>query len=185
MTSAAPLRIGILEGDDIGHEIVPAAVEVAHAAAEKHGVSIDWRPLPIGAHGARHATAPRCRRRRWTTLPTLDGWILGPDRPSRLSEGARRDQSASDPAQALRSVRQRAADALLSRASAACTTTSTSSSCARTTRASSPTATCSRARASSGPTDDMTLSVRVITRTGSYRVARAALELARQRPRST
>ena len=27
------LRVGILEGDDIGHEIVPVAVEVAKAAA--------------------------------------------------------------------------------------------------------------------------------------------------------
>ena len=42
------LTIGILDGDDIGHEIVPAAVEVARAAAERFGVAIDWRPLPIG-----------------------------------------------------------------------------------------------------------------------------------------
>ncbi len=35
------------------------------------------------------------------------------------------------------------------------------------------------------PTDEVTLSVRVITRTGSRRVARAAFELARQRPAST
>jgi 3-isopropylmalate dehydrogenase len=33
------------------------------------------------------------------------------------------------------------------------------------------------------PTDDMTISVRVITRVGSYRVARAALQLAQARPR--
>ena len=43
------LRIGILDGDDIGHEIVPASVDIARAAAELHGVAIDWHPLPIGA----------------------------------------------------------------------------------------------------------------------------------------
>ena len=42
------LTIGILEGDDIGHEVVPAAVAVAKAAAERYGVAIDWRPIPIG-----------------------------------------------------------------------------------------------------------------------------------------
>ena len=60
-----PLRIGILDGDDIGHEIVPASVEIARAAAELHGVAIDWRPLPIGA---------RALETRGHTLPpeTLD-----------------------------------------------------------------------------------------------------------------
>src|SRR5258705_9334984 len=44
----ASMKIGILEGDDIGHEIVPAAVEVARAAARKHGLEIEGRALPIG-----------------------------------------------------------------------------------------------------------------------------------------
>ena len=35
------LRVGILEGDDIGHEIVPVAVEVAKAAAKLHQVNIE------------------------------------------------------------------------------------------------------------------------------------------------
>jgi len=42
------LRVGILEGDDIGHEIVPVAVDVAKAAAALHEVNIEWVPLPIG-----------------------------------------------------------------------------------------------------------------------------------------
>ena len=42
------LRVGILEGDDIGHEIVPVAVEVAKAAAKLYKVDIEWIPLPIG-----------------------------------------------------------------------------------------------------------------------------------------
>ena len=71
------MKIGILEGDDIGHEIVPAAVEVAKSAARKHGLEIEWRPLPIGrraldTHGS---TLPK---ETLDALPTLDGWILGP-----------------------------------------------------------------------------------------------------------
>src|SRR5688572_31893550 len=49
MTTSQSLRIGILDGDDIGREIVPAAVDISRAAAELHGVAIDWHPLPIGA----------------------------------------------------------------------------------------------------------------------------------------
>jgi 3-isopropylmalate dehydrogenase len=107
------LRIGILNGDDIGHEIVPASVEISRAAAEVHGVAIDWYPLPIGraaleTHG--HTLPPGTLE----ALKSLDGWILGADRPPRLPQGAQRDQPASDPAQVVQPVRQRAADALLS-----------------------------------------------------------------------
>ena len=71
MTSST-LKIGILEGDDIGHEIVPAAVEVAKAAAAKHRLAIDWRSLPIGAAALKthRSTLPK---ETMDTLPTLDG----------------------------------------------------------------------------------------------------------------
>ena len=42
------LKIGILPGDDIGLEVVPEAVKVMKAAAEKTALEIDWRALPIG-----------------------------------------------------------------------------------------------------------------------------------------
>jgi isocitrate dehydrogenase len=69
--------IGILKGDDFGHEIVPASVDIARAAAEPRGVQIVWRPLPIGAraletHG--HTLPPETMQ----GLQALDGWILGP-----------------------------------------------------------------------------------------------------------
>ena len=71
------LRIGILEGDDIGHEVVPASVRVAQSAAEATGTAIDWVEVPIGrraldSHGH---TMPEGTLE---TLGTLDGWILGP-----------------------------------------------------------------------------------------------------------
>ena len=70
-------NIGILNGDDIGHEIVPASVEISRTAAELHGVAIDWHPLPIGraALDTRGHTLPP---ETLETLKTLDGWILGP-----------------------------------------------------------------------------------------------------------
>ena len=75
--SARALRIGILEGDEIGHEIVPASVEIASAAAAAEGLAIDWVQVPIGrraldTHG--HTMPPGTLE----TLGTLDGWILGP-----------------------------------------------------------------------------------------------------------
>lgn len=71
------LHIGILEGDDIGHEIVPASVRIARAAAEAVGQPIDWVEVPIGrraldTHG--HTLPPGTLE----TLSGLDGWILGP-----------------------------------------------------------------------------------------------------------
>jgi 3-isopropylmalate dehydrogenase len=73
----ATLKIGILEGDDIGHEVVPASVRIAKAAAETTGTPIDWVEVPIGrraldTHGH---TMPEGTLE---TLGTLDGWILGP-----------------------------------------------------------------------------------------------------------
>lgn len=77
MTKARELRIGVLNGDDIGHEIVPASVRIARAAAEAEGQAIDWVELPLGrtaldTHG--HTMPPGTL----DTLATLDGWILGP-----------------------------------------------------------------------------------------------------------
>ena len=70
-------KIGVLNGDDIGLEIVPVAVDVLKAAAAKNNVQIDWHHLPVGYTSfLEHGT---------TLLPsvheelyTLDGWILGP-----------------------------------------------------------------------------------------------------------
>jgi 3-isopropylmalate dehydrogenase len=77
MIGDRPLRIGVLEGDDIGHEIVPASVRIARAAAERAGQRIEWTELPIGrraldSHG--HTMPPGTLE----TLSGLDGWILGP-----------------------------------------------------------------------------------------------------------
>ena len=75
--TAPHLTIGILNGDDIGHEIVPASVEVARAAAARHGLRIDWRPMPIGrtALDSHNSTLPAGTL---DALGRMDGFILGP-----------------------------------------------------------------------------------------------------------
>ena len=71
------MKIGILEGDDIGHEVVPEAVKVMRAAAEVTGLEIDWHPIPIGrkAYDTLGHTLPPGTLEK---LESLDGWVLGP-----------------------------------------------------------------------------------------------------------
>ena len=71
------LQIGILDGDDIGLEVVPECVKVMTAAAGAVSLEIDWRPLPIArkAHEQFGQTIPPGTLE---TLAKLDGWILGP-----------------------------------------------------------------------------------------------------------
>lgn len=69
--------LGDLEGDGIGAEIVPSAVEVATFAARAAGDSVDWVTPPLGttAIGTHGTPVPGETRR---TLAGLDGWYLGP-----------------------------------------------------------------------------------------------------------
>ncbi len=71
-------RLGVLSGDGIGPEIVPATVQVLDAALAAAGAApVEWVPLPVGAaaietHGS--ALPPLTLE----TLEQLDGWLLGP-----------------------------------------------------------------------------------------------------------
>ncbi len=71
------LKVGILLGDDIGLEVVPEAVKVMKAAAAKVGLPLDWRPLPIGrkSHEACGLTMPSSTV---DAVAKLDGWLMGP-----------------------------------------------------------------------------------------------------------
>lgn len=71
------LKIGILEGDDIGLEVVPECVKVMKAAATKAGLSIEWQDVPIGrrGHDAFGHTLPSGTLDK---LDSLHGWVLGP-----------------------------------------------------------------------------------------------------------
>ena len=174
-----PLRVGILNGDDIGHEIVPASVEIARAAAELHGVDIDWQPLPIGAaaletHGN---TLPSITME---TLPTLDGWILGPIGHRAYPKGP----NSINPHPILRKQFNLFANVRPTRSypGIGCLFDDIDLIIVRENNEGfQPDRNMIAGSGEFRPTDEITLSVRVITRTGSRRVARAAFELARQR----
>jgi 3-isopropylmalate dehydrogenase len=173
------LRIGILNGDDIGHEIVPASVEIARAAAELHGVAIDWQPLPIGAkaletHG--HTLPPGTM----DTLKTLDGWILGPIGHRAYPQGP----NAINPHPILRKQFNLFANVRPTRSypGIGCLYDDVDLVIVRENNEGfQPDRNMLVGNAEFRPNDEVTLSMRVITRTGSNRVARAAFELARQR----
>ncbi|MGV9710064.1 isocitrate/isopropylmalate dehydrogenase family protein [Gordonia sp. NPDC003424] len=70
-------RIGVLLGDGIGPEIVPAAVAVADAAARCEGVAIDWVELPFG-HTAIESHGDPIPESTLRALDAFDMWVLGP-----------------------------------------------------------------------------------------------------------
>src|SRR4051794_2154135 len=71
-------RVGVLPGDGIGPEIVPAAVRVADAALAAAGAEpVAWHELPLGGSAIEeHGTA--LPDATVTALAELDGWVLGP-----------------------------------------------------------------------------------------------------------
>ena len=100
MTATRRYRLGILEGDGIGPEIVPAAIQVVDAAtAAVAGPStIDWVPLPLGATAiSEYGTA--VPNQTLQTLAELDGWLLGPHDSASYPEPHR---SALNPSGAIR-----------------------------------------------------------------------------------
>ncbi|MGL4305507.1 MAG: isocitrate/isopropylmalate dehydrogenase family protein [Mycobacteriaceae bacterium] len=74
----AGMCIGLLIGDGIGAEIVPAAVQLAEAAMSAvGGEAVDWVPLPLGAKAIEsHGCA--VPEETLNALAELDAWILGP-----------------------------------------------------------------------------------------------------------
>ena len=78
MTSTDGYRLGVMLGDGIGPEIVPASVRVVDAALAAVGADpVDWQELPLGAsaieeHGSAIPSATM------EALAGLDGWLLGP-----------------------------------------------------------------------------------------------------------
>jgi len=71
-------RLGVLLGDGIGPEIVPAAVRVVDAALDAAGADpVHWQELPLGAPAiAEHRSAVPAATLE--ALAGLDGWLLGP-----------------------------------------------------------------------------------------------------------
>jgi 3-isopropylmalate dehydrogenase len=77
VTNPDAVRIGTIHGDGIGPEIVPAAVDIASAAADRVGLPVEWVPLPMGLSAIAVDGDPLPQK----TIDALDGldcWILGP-----------------------------------------------------------------------------------------------------------
>ena len=70
-------RLGVLAGDGIGPEIVPAATRVVDAALARTDSTVDWVPLPIGWTAIREH-GEHTPRSTIEALAELDGWLLGP-----------------------------------------------------------------------------------------------------------
>ncbi|MCI1987054.1 MAG: isocitrate/isopropylmalate family dehydrogenase [Lactobacillus sp.] len=72
-------RLGVLDGDAVGPEIVGAAVSVLQAATTIYGqgTDFDYLPLPIGyeAFASDHEPVPE---RTKAGLRQVDGWLMGP-----------------------------------------------------------------------------------------------------------
>lgn len=78
MTTSQNYRLGVLNGDGIGPEIVPAAVEVIDAAMSAAGApQVQWQELPLGRDAIdSHGIA--VPEETLEALESLDGWLLGP-----------------------------------------------------------------------------------------------------------
>ena len=176
------LKIGILEGDDIGLEVVPETIKVMRAAAQKTGLAIEWFPMPIGRKALDELgyTLPPGTLEK---LDTLDGWVLGPighqaypkDRPHAINPHPilrkHFDLFANiRPAKSLPGLPAiyKDVDLILVREN---------------NEGFPPDRNVYMGNGEFRPTPDMTIGIRVITRQGSSKVARAAFELARTRPR--
>jgi 3-isopropylmalate dehydrogenase len=176
------LNIAILEGDDIGLEVVPETIKVMRAAARKCGVDIDWHPMPIGrkAYDELGYTLPPGTLEK---LDSLDGWVLGPIGHQAYPKGK---PNAINPHPILRkqydlfaNIRPAKSlpglpaiyddvDLIIVREN---------------NEGMPPDRNLFMGHGEFRPTEDMTIGIRVITRQASRKVGRAAFELARTRAR--
>jgi len=174
------LKIGILLGDDIGHEVVPECVKVMQAAAARSGLAVDWSNWPIGkaGHEQHGNTLPAMTE---AGLRTLDGWIMGPighaayprNDPTWVMPPIRKKFelfAALRPSRSypnINSIHKNVDIAFVRELTEGMLYSETVVAGAPEFR----------------PNDDITVAMRVITRKGSNRVAREAFEIARTRPR--
>jgi 3-isopropylmalate dehydrogenase len=70
-------RVGVLNGDGIGPEVVPAAIEVAEAALLQSGEAVEWQPLPMGLEAIASDGHPMPDRVK-AALGDCHGWVMGP-----------------------------------------------------------------------------------------------------------
>lgn len=172
------LKIGILLGDDIGLEVVPEAVKAMKAAAAQTGLDVEWSEHPIGRNGhERHGhTMPPVTVE---ALQHIDGWICGP-----IGHNA---YPRNDPTWTMPPLRKRfelfaSVKPVKSYANIESVHDKVDIVFLReVTEGMQSSDTVVAGSGEFRPNDEITIASRVITRTGSNRVARAAFEIARTR----
>ncbi len=174
------LRIAVLEGDDIGLEVVPEAVKVMKAAAARTGLDVEWLPLPIGRAG--HATHGHSMPQVTVdTLKTVDGWLQGPIGHNAYPRG---DATWINPP--LRKLFELFANVKPVKSYPNIASVHKDVDIVFLREVTEGMQSGSVTFAGTGefrPNDDITIGHRVITRKGSNRVARAAFDIARTRRR--
>ena len=175
------LKIGSVPGDDIGLEVVPEAVKVMKAAAAKVGLQIEWQEnLPTGVRGHKlHGTT--CPQSTWDALERLDGWVLGPhghdvypkNDPTWFNPPMRKRYEMYANVKPVRSYPNipslhKNVDIVFLR---------------ETTEGMQAGGVVVAGSGEFRPNNDISIGMRVITRKGANRVARAAFEIAQHRPR--
>lgn len=73
----ATFRLGLLEGDGIGPEIVPGAADILVRALEPEGIGVDWVELPMGWKAIEHHGDPMPEVVK-AQLANCDAWLMGP-----------------------------------------------------------------------------------------------------------
>ncbi len=177
-----PLNIGILEGDDIGLEVVPETIKVMRAAAAKAKCAIDWHPLPIGrrAFDELGNTLPPGTLEK---LDTLDGWVLGPTGHQAYPKN---NPNSINPHPILRRHYDLFANIRPSKSypGIPCIYKDVDLILVRENNEGfPPDRNVHLGYGEFRPSPDMTIGIRVITRQGSQKVARAAFDIARTRQR--
>ncbi|PWH05610.1 3-isopropylmalate dehydrogenase [Brachybacterium endophyticum] len=89
MSSTQSIRLAVIEGDGIGHEVVPEGLKVLRAALEPDGVEVATTDFDLGA-GRWHRTGETLTDEDMDALATHDAILLGavgdPDIPSGVLE---------------------------------------------------------------------------------------------------
>ena len=174
------LKIGVLLGDDIGLEVVPEAVKVMKAAANRTGLEVQWQELPIGkrGHELHGHTMPQPTV---AVLEKMDGFLCGP-----IGHAA---YPRNDPTWIMPPLRKRldlyaSIKPVKSYANIPSVHKNVDIVFLReVTEGMQSSDTVVMGTGEFRPNDEITIASRVITRRGSNRVARAAFEIARTRPR--
>lgn len=166
-----PLELGVLEGDGIGPEIVSSAVRVVSATE----IPVEFTTLPVGwdaleKHGS---TVPEVTVER---LSELDAWFLGPCSSGKFPDG---DPAEGNPSKALRKEFDLYSNF---RPIRSYSDTGPKDMNVRFFRQNTEGMYADRNMYVGGgqfmPTEDVALSIRVITRKESRRIAEAAFEYA-------